>query len=156
MNATLRAVAERDDWVCWLCGADVDAEVVGTPWAASLDHVVPKARGGRNDAANLRLAHRRCNSRRGSRMPELHWPPGLATVEAAPLWQALLRAQRRSGTWETVAVLVSADDAAAAADWVTRRARLILGGSWETEVRALSRQIFGVAVRFASSAGSDS
>lgn len=32
----------------------------------TIDHAIPKARGGTNDLHNLRLAHELCNHRRGS------------------------------------------------------------------------------------------
>ena len=147
MNATLRTVAERDRWVCWLCGGDVDAAATGTPWAASVDHVVPKSRGGSNDQTNLRLAHKRCNGRRGSRIPELQWPARFGVLHEAPLWQALQRAARRPGQWETVAVVTVADTADTAADWVTQRAELVLGGAWESAVTRLSTDLYGVRLR---------
>lgn len=57
-----RAVAERDEWRCYLCGFAVDPEL---RWpddlAASVDHVVPVSRGGSHRMANLRLTHWRCN-----------------------------------------------------------------------------------------------
>ena len=52
---------------CWLCG---------TPGADSIDHVVPRAAGGGDDLANLRPAHRRCNSRRGVRPAHPVTQPG--------------------------------------------------------------------------------
>lgn len=58
-------VADRDGWVCWLCGTDVDREA---RWpntlCASLDHVVPLSRGGQHTYTNVRLAHFICNTRR--------------------------------------------------------------------------------------------
>jgi len=53
------------DVVCWLCGY---------PGADTLDHVVPVSRGGTNDPANLRPAHRGCNSDRGNRAPRPRRP----------------------------------------------------------------------------------
>jgi 5-methylcytosine-specific restriction endonuclease McrA len=51
---------------CWLCNKRIRNE---TP---TLDHVVPRALGGRNVLENLRLAHERCNMKRGSaKVPEL-------------------------------------------------------------------------------------
>lgn len=76
-----------------------------------MDHVIPRAKGGSNAVENLRLAHRRCNSRRGSRVPELLWPEDLLLIEAPPLWPALQRVLRRPRIWETVAMLASAEDA---------------------------------------------
>lgn len=37
---------------------------------ASLDHIVPKSRGGFTRLANVRLMHRNCNSKKGDKMPE--------------------------------------------------------------------------------------
>jgi excisionase family DNA binding protein len=55
------AVAERDRWLCGICGGVVTRET----W--SLDHVVPLSKGGEHSYANVTLAHRRCNSARGNR-----------------------------------------------------------------------------------------
>lgn len=43
-------------WVCCICGLGI------APGQESLQHVTPRSRGGTNDNANLRPAHRRCNS----------------------------------------------------------------------------------------------
>lgn len=57
------AVYERDGWVCQLCSDPVDAtEKHPSPWSASIDHIQPRAHGGDTSLANLRLAHRWCNS----------------------------------------------------------------------------------------------
>jgi 5-methylcytosine-specific restriction endonuclease McrA len=62
------SVAERDGWRCQLCGASVDRERTHPdPWSGSLDHIVPLARGGTNDFANLQLAHLGCNLSKGAR-----------------------------------------------------------------------------------------
>jgi len=53
-------VAERDGWRCAICRGKVTRE----NW--SLDHVVPLSKGGGHTYANVVLAHRRCNSRRGA------------------------------------------------------------------------------------------
>lgn len=57
-------VFERDGWLCHLCGdlCDGRAGPVWRPWAATLDHVIPLARGGRHSYANIRTAHAICNS----------------------------------------------------------------------------------------------
>lgn len=48
-------IFERDGWICHICGEPVD------PADASLDHVVPIARGGQHTAENLACSHRTCN-----------------------------------------------------------------------------------------------
>lgn len=57
-------VAERDGWRCAICRG----KVTRADW--SLDHVVPLSKGGPHTYANVVLAHRRCNSKRGAgRLP---------------------------------------------------------------------------------------
>lgn len=56
-----RAIFERDGWKCAYCGSGENL---------SLDHVVPRARGGGDEPSNLRTACRSCNSSKGAR--DLH------------------------------------------------------------------------------------
>ena len=56
----------RDGWACYLCGSAVDRD--GDPngdRAPSLDHVIPRSKGGTHDPSNLKTACRSCNSRKG-------------------------------------------------------------------------------------------
>lgn len=55
-------VYERDDWMCQICGSEVDRAVLyPEPMSASLDHVVPLSKGGDHTRENTVLAHLRCN-----------------------------------------------------------------------------------------------
>lgn len=55
---------------CWLCGKAIAVELPRTsPRGLSIDHVVPRSKGGSNALANLRPAHLRCNISRGNRPP---------------------------------------------------------------------------------------
>jgi hypothetical protein len=63
-------IFERDGWICGICG-----EVV-KPEDATLDHIVPVALGGAHTAANLRLAHAMCNSRRQADSPSFLFGSG--------------------------------------------------------------------------------
>ncbi len=143
-------LGDRDEWTCWVCAGPVDpvdpASPPGSPHAPSVDHVVPRSLGGTNDPANLRLAHRRCNGQRGSRLPELDWPDHLAVHEPAPLWPVLQRALRRRGDWEVVAA-VAAEGAEHAERWLTDAVRSILGGSWETRLQPLGPSLATLALR---------
>lgn len=70
---TKRKIYERDrvwiesikDWeiYCSLCKEPMPYK------KASIDHVIPRSRGGNNSLDNLKLAHRDCNSRKGNSMP---------------------------------------------------------------------------------------
>lgn len=71
---TRLAVYHRDGYRCQLCFEPVDmcADPGRDPRGPSLDHIIPRARGGGDERSNLRLAHRGCNSRRGSAVEEFH------------------------------------------------------------------------------------
>ena len=61
------AIFDRDGWACWICGGAVDrGAVVPAYHAPTIDHVIALAVGGEDSAANVRLAHFICNSRRGT------------------------------------------------------------------------------------------
>ena len=61
-------VYERDGFTCWLCNTETLTEyVMGDPLSPSLDHVVPRSRGGDDAMGNLRTAHMICNAYRRDR-----------------------------------------------------------------------------------------
>ena len=91
---TSEDVFVRDKWVCHLCQAPVDDLLSGQdPWGPTIDHIVPIARGGLHSLENCQLAHRVCNSRKGTK-----YPPGPERT-SAPVEPAL---ERREGTFENV------------------------------------------------------
>jgi 5-methylcytosine-specific restriction endonuclease McrA len=51
----LRSLLIQRDKVCGFCGLVVELK------DASPDHIIPRSRGGGNEATNIRLAHRTCN-----------------------------------------------------------------------------------------------
>lgn len=62
---------------CFYCGRDLGEDV-------TLEHLVPRARGGQNHIANLRLAHAKCNNFVGSMSLEAKarlFPGPFATVD---------------------------------------------------------------------------
>jgi 5-methylcytosine-specific restriction endonuclease McrA len=70
-------IFERDGWRCYLCGELVER------CDATLDHVVPLALGGVTEPGNLRLAHQRCNSKRGGYLAAGREPPDLGRLASA-------------------------------------------------------------------------
>lgn len=62
---------ERDGDGCWICEMVIDFSLAGSedPMMPTIDHVIPRGRGGKNVMSNFRLAHKKCNGRRGSREP---------------------------------------------------------------------------------------
>lgn len=64
-RVTRLSIYEADNWTCWLCDKPVDrAAGPNEDFAPSLDHVIPRSRGGSHQRANLRTAHRLCNALR--------------------------------------------------------------------------------------------
>lgn len=62
-------IAERDGWVCQLCGDPVDSALEWPdPMSQSLDHKTPLAKGGAHSRDNCQLAHLRCNLAKGDRV----------------------------------------------------------------------------------------
>lgn len=58
----LRLMWYEQDGRCALCEGAIDEEQIPFPARVNVDHVVPRARGGKSHPANLRLTHTRCNS----------------------------------------------------------------------------------------------
>lgn len=67
-------IMRRDGRRCWLCGEPCDFELSrdGRYPHTTLDHVIPKSKGGGSAPENLRLAHKKCNNDRGSKDAEPH------------------------------------------------------------------------------------
>ena len=63
-NAVL-ALAARNGWFCAICGCALSLDGDGAA-KATVDHIVPRSRGGGNNLGNLRLACKPCNVRRGN------------------------------------------------------------------------------------------
>jgi 5-methylcytosine-specific restriction endonuclease McrA len=61
------ALRRRDGDDCWLCLDPIDFSISdkNDPLHYSRDHLRPRVAGGSNELANLRLAHRECNRKRG-------------------------------------------------------------------------------------------
>lgn len=68
---SLSKLYERDGGVCWICGGlcDIDGDPNSNGYA-SIDHVKPISKGGKDQWNNIRLAHRLCNSMRGNAFVE--------------------------------------------------------------------------------------
>lgn len=56
-------VFARDGWVCGICGLLADRD------SATVDHIIPIARGGPHTYANVQTAHRLCNLRKHASLP---------------------------------------------------------------------------------------
>ncbi len=82
---TRRNVLLRDDFECQYCGE------APPPRALTLDHVIPRSRGGPMTWENVVAACRPCNHRKGSRTPREARMP-LRTVPVRPLYLPVLRA----------------------------------------------------------------
>jgi 5-methylcytosine-specific restriction endonuclease McrA len=69
--ARIKANWKRISWVCYLCGHQIPRGVpFNHPLAYTVDHIDARSRGGPPTMDNTAPAHRRCNSRKGTK--QLH------------------------------------------------------------------------------------
>jgi 5-methylcytosine-specific restriction endonuclease McrA len=101
-----RGVLGRDGHTCVYCGAGVGGRSHGralTRADFTVDHLIPRSRGGGNTWGNTACACRWCNGRKGNRMPHeagmrLRWEPKTPRVsylvvsgEVPAEWRVYLR-----------------------------------------------------------------
>jgi len=95
LGVTRRGVLKRDNFTCQYCGRTQSSSDL------TLDHVLPRSRGGKNTWENVVAACKPCNHRKGNRTPaEAHMrllrqpfrPRYLALVvfDVPPAWQKYL------------------------------------------------------------------
>ncbi|KXK17469.1 MAG: HNH endonuclease [Chloroflexi bacterium OLB15] len=78
-----RGVLVRDSFTCIYCGVTPGSPFKGKPLVKSdftVDHIIPKSRGGRDNWGNTACACYACNHRKGDRLPHeagmrLQWEP---------------------------------------------------------------------------------
>lgn len=78
-----RNVLRRDGFTCQYCGSQDDL---------TLDHVMPRSRGGRHEWTNVITACRSCNQRKGDRTPEEAQMP-MQQKPRVPSFQVLTHGQ---------------------------------------------------------------
>ncbi len=67
-DATKRHLLRRQHGICPCCGEPISSIAV-----AEVDHATPLARGGRHDASNFILAHKKCNKEKHNKTLREHW-----------------------------------------------------------------------------------
>jgi 5-methylcytosine-specific restriction endonuclease McrA len=91
---TRRAVLARDEWVCQYCGSDRPGLTV--------DHVIPRSRGGESVWENIVAACAACNRRKGNRMPhEIRMHPRTSPRAPGPTVFIRIAAPRTPVAWES-------------------------------------------------------
>jgi 5-methylcytosine-specific restriction endonuclease McrA len=64
------AIYLRDNYTCQLCMEPMDMDaIVPHPYAPTIDHTIPLARGGTHEPSNVQAAHFICNSYKSDRLP---------------------------------------------------------------------------------------
>lgn len=86
----LRQRVLNEEKNCWLCGDAVDVGLgAGTPESPEVDEILPVSLGGNPyDRANVRLAHRLCNQKRGNKLPSNmgHTPKPRGELKTSREW----------------------------------------------------------------------
>lgn len=90
-SLTRRAVLERDGHRCAYCDRGAD----------TIDHVVPRSRGGRNEWTNVVAACARCNHRKGDKLlAEIGWTLSAAPSEPPAAVSMLIGRAAREPIWD--------------------------------------------------------
>ena len=125
----LDEIGHRDGWRCWLCDEPVDPDMsVNDSRGPSIDSRTTERKakakatsaGKGHGTGRERLAHRGCNTGKGSTKPVIEWPTELFVVDTAVILTTVERMQRKGGR-EVVGRCVDRDDAARAATWIVDR-----------------------------------
>lgn len=62
-------IFKRDKYICQLCEEDIDMSlVVPHPLSATIDHIIPIAKGGTHEPSNVQLAHFMCNCKKSDKI----------------------------------------------------------------------------------------
>ena len=124
MAGRLDIIGERDGWRCWLCDEPVDPEMsVNDPRGPSIDTRITDRRAKKNKGKQEtpdRLAHRGCNTGKGSVKPVVEWAEHLFVGDPAVIITSVERLARKGGR-EVMGRCPTHDDADAAADWLVDR-----------------------------------
>jgi len=98
---TRKAVLARDSWTCQYCGANRPGLTV--------DHVIPRSRGGESVWENIVAACASCNRRKGNRLPkEASMHPRHLPRPPGPLVFIRISSPRIPVTWERYLVAKAA------------------------------------------------
>jgi len=90
---TRKAVLARDGWTCQYCGSEKHGLTV--------DHVIPRSRGGESVWENIVASCAACNRRKGNRLPhEIRMHPRSSPRPPGPTVFIRIAAPRTPATWE--------------------------------------------------------
>lgn len=90
---TRKAVLARDSWTCQYCGSQRNGLTV--------DHVIPRSRGGKSVWENIVAACAPCNRRKGNRLPiEVEMHPSNTPKPPGPNVFIRIAAPRVPSSWE--------------------------------------------------------
>ncbi len=70
-DITVKKLHKRDKGICGICGKKVDLRLSYNNFkAATIDHILPLAKGGWHEWGNVQLAHRECNNKKSDNKPK--------------------------------------------------------------------------------------
>lgn len=107
-----RGVLDRDEHTCIYCGVTLGGRSKGrvvTKKDFTVDHIVPRSRGGKNTWGNTAAACASCNNRKADKLPHeagmhLRWEPRIPRVDylivggqIPDTWKIYLEVPKRNG-----------------------------------------------------------
>ena len=88
-----RALLLRDNYTCQYCGDTPGRENL------TIDHVLPRSKGGRTEWENVVVACAPCNRRKGNRMPDEAGMPLAAKPHRPRFWAMALLTMSNNDVW---------------------------------------------------------
>ena len=124
MAGRLDIIGDRDGWRCWLCDEPVDRDMsVNDQRGPSIDTRITDRRAKKNKGKHEtpdRLAHRGCNTGKGSVKPVVEWADHLFVADPAVILTSVDRLARKGGR-EVMGRCPTETDADATAEWLLDR-----------------------------------
>lgn len=95
----LAHIGERDNWICGICKSKIDQSlfIYESDWAATIDHVFPRCKGGSNEDENLQIAHWKCNKEKGQSTSEKINKTSKARPRSESDWKAWRLRNKKKG-----------------------------------------------------------
>ena len=119
---TIEDIGELCGWRCWICDEPVKMDAAANDdQGSSLDRCeVFMKPSKKKQEVEERLAHRRCNTKKGAIKPVINWPEHFILFDPAPIIQSAERLITKGGR-EMVARCASKSDANEAGTWLQDR-----------------------------------
>ena len=65
----IRTLLRKQRGLCYVCKEPLSIKDHEGPDYATIEHVIPLSKGGKDDLSNLAVSHQKCNTQKGNKVP---------------------------------------------------------------------------------------